>query len=188
MAIARDFGFIGRLCLDLAHTGDMGYGTQFERLTSPAELRRWLLLSRLRLPSVKINSEDMQNTKMLRGAVWRIAGAILQNTTPAAADIRLINRMGQQPGLVRELGIAAKSMHWHHPVIGAALATIAQDAVMLFGEPNQRIRLRRCENPGCKVVFYDDSRPGLRRWCASNRCGDRMRAKSYRKRHKAQDV
>ena len=33
MAIAKDFGFIGRLCLDFAQTGDMGYGSQFERLT-----------------------------------------------------------------------------------------------------------------------------------------------------------
>jgi len=87
----------------------------------------------------------------------------------------------QKPGLIPSASTTGSA-------IGAALATIAQDAIMLFGEPAQRKRLRRCENPGCKVVFYDDSRPGRRRWCASNRCGDRMRAKSYRKRQKAQGV
>jgi predicted RNA-binding Zn ribbon-like protein len=90
--------------------------------------------------------------------------------------------------LVRALNPAANSMRWHHPTVTGALATIAQDAVTLFGEPTQRSRIRRCENGGCRVVFYDDSRPGLRRWCASNRCGDRMRARLYRARHKGKLV
>ena len=45
MAIAKDFSFVGRLSLDFAQTGDMGYGARFERLTVPSELQRWLALS-----------------------------------------------------------------------------------------------------------------------------------------------
>ncbi len=188
MAIAKDFGFIGRLCLDLAHTGDMGYGARFERLTTPAELGRWLQLSPLRLPRVRISLQDLKSARMLRGAIWRVVGAVVGRTNPAAGDIRLMNRMARQPGLTRELDLAARSMHWHQPAAARALATIAQDAVMLLGDPTQRKRIRRCENAGCKVVFYDDSRPGLRRWCAANRCGDRMRARLYRKRHKTKSA
>lgn len=185
MAIAKDFVFVGRLCLDFVHTGDMGYGTRFERLTGPSELRRWLSLSQLQLVRVKITAEDLEHAKMLRGAIWRVAEAILGHAVPTSADIQLINKMACQSGLARKLDREAKSMGWHRPTIAAALGTIAQDAVLLFGDPLQRPRLRRCENPDCKTVFYDDSRPGLRRWCASNRCGDRIRARVYRERHKS---
>ncbi len=185
MAIAKDFGFIGRLCLDFAHTGDMGYGSRFERLTSTAELQRWLLLSPLHLANVRIKSEDLDNAKMLQRAIWRVVVAVVERKIPAAADIRVLNRMACEPGLVRELGPAARSIRWHRPTVGAALATIAQDAVVLLGDPTQRRRIRRCDNPRCRVIFYDDSRPGLRRWCAPNRCGDRIRAQVYRKRHRS---
>jgi predicted RNA-binding Zn ribbon-like protein len=185
MAIAKDFGFIGRLCLDFAHTGDMGYGSRFERLTNRSELQRWLSLSPLHLSHVGIRSADMDSAKRLRRGIWRVAVALVARATPAAADIRVLNRAACRPGLVRKLNPAAKSIRWHRPTIGRALATIAQDAVVLFGDPTQKGRMRRCENPRCSVIFYDDSRPGRRRWCVPNRCGDRIRARVYRERHRS---
>lgn len=185
VAIAKDFKFVGRLCLDFAQTGDMGWGTKYERLTSPAELERWLSLSPLQLSRVRLASEDLLRARMLRQAIWRVAEAIIAGRAPRIVDIRLINGSARQPNLVRELDSNATSMRWHHPTADAAFATIAQDAVVLFGDPAQRARLRRCENQGCRVIFYDDSRPGLRRWCASNRCGDRIRARMYRDRKRS---
>jgi predicted RNA-binding Zn ribbon-like protein len=185
MAIAKDFIFFGRLCLDFAHTGDMGCGARFERLTHASELQRWLSLSPLQLATVKIAAKDLDNAKKLRGAIWRVAEAILGRTVPTSDDISRINRMACQPGLTRQLDSQAKSMRWYRPTIAAALGTIAHDAVVLFGDQAQRSRIRRCENPQCRAVFYDDSRPGRRRWCASNRCGDRVRARLYRERHKS---
>jgi predicted RNA-binding Zn ribbon-like protein len=185
MAIAKDFVFVGRLCLDLVHTGDMGYGRLFERLTVPSELRRWLSLCSLRLTAVKTTTWDLKQAKRLRGAIWRVANAVLDEVTPSAADVRVINDMACRPGLVRALDRHAKSTRWRRPMVRLAMATIAQDAVVLFGDEGQRARLRRCENPVCRSVFYDDSRPGRRRWCASNRCGDRMRARLYRQRQRA---
>jgi predicted RNA-binding Zn ribbon-like protein len=185
VAIAKDFRFIGRLCLDFAQTGDMGWGTRYERLTSPSELQRWLSLSPLQLSKVRVTPENLQQARTLRGAIWSVAEAVLAGTRPRTLDVRLINGSAGQANLARELDAKAKSMSWHHPTTAAALATIAQDAVVLFGDPVQRARLHRCENPRCRVIFYDDSRPGLRRWCASNRCGDRVRARAYRDRKRS---
>jgi predicted RNA-binding Zn ribbon-like protein len=184
VAIAKDFRFIGRLCLDFAQTGDMGWGSQYERLTDPSELQRWLALS-LVLPKLRISREDLRQAKLLRGAIWRVAEALLAGGVPRPRDINLINRVAGQPNLVRELEPGAKSMRWRRPTVTAALATIAQDAVVLFGDPVQRARLRRCENSPCRVIFFDDSRPGLRRWCASERCGDRVRTRQFRQRMKS---
>ena len=185
VAIAKDFKFIGRLCLDFAQTGDMGWGAKYERLTSPAELQRWFALSPLQLSRVRVAAEDLRRARSLRRAIWRLAEAVLSETTPRTVDIRLINGSACQPNLARELDSKASSMRWRRPTAAAALATVAQDAVVLFGDSAQRARLRRCEDPHCRVIFYDDSRPGLRRWCASNRCGDRTRARLYRDRKKS---
>jgi hypothetical protein len=145
MAIAKDFVFFGRLCLDFAHTGDLGYGSRFERLTSPGELQRWLSLSPLALPKVPIRPGDLRRAKALRGAVWRIAIAVLERRLPDTDDVRLLNAIGCGPSLVRKLDAALKSSPWHRPTFKAALATIAHDAVVLFGDPKQLARMRRCE-------------------------------------------
>src|SRR6185503_14887917 len=91
MARAKDFKFFGRLCLDFAQTGDMGWGTRYERLTSPSELQRWLSMSPLQLPSVRVTSEDLPRAKILRRAIWRVAEAVLADTVPRPADVRVIN-------------------------------------------------------------------------------------------------
>jgi len=183
MAKAKDFSFVGRLCLDFAQTGDMGWGTQYERLTSPSELGRWLTLCPLRVAVTSITAADVEQAIGLRKAIWQVSQAVLAGDKPRLADIRRLNVAARRWGLVRELTADGTSMRWHHPNVAAALATIAQDAVLLFGDSEQRTRLRRCENSTCRVVFYDDSRPGARRWCFPNRCGDRVRAREYRWRH-----
>ena len=182
MARAKDFSFIGRLCLDFAQTGDMGWGTRYERLTSPSELGRWFTLCPLDVAVSSITAADLARAIGLRTAIWRVAQALLAGDKPRAADIRRLNLDARRPPLVRALSPDGISLRWHQPNLDAALATIAQDAVLLFGSSSQRARLRRCENSACHVVFFDDSRPGARRWCAANRCGDRIRAREYRRR------
>src|SRR5262245_15466552 len=109
MAIAKDFVFFGRLCLDFAHTGDMGYGSSFERLTSPGELQRWLSLSSVALPNIRITAEDLHRAKALRGAIWRIANAVLERRVPEAGDVRLLNAIAREQCLIRQLDAAATS-------------------------------------------------------------------------------
>ena len=183
MARAKDFSFVGRLCLDFAQTGDMGWGMQYERLTGPSELGRWLRLCPLHVDVASITRADVEQAIGLRKAIWATAQALLAGDLPGVADVRRLNVEARRPGLVRALAAGGTSMHWYRPNVAAAIATIAQDAVVLFGDSEQRARLRRCENSSCRVVFFDDSRPGARRWCFPNRCGDRVRAREYRRRH-----
>ena len=183
MARARDFSFIGRLSLDFAQTGDMGWGPRYERLTSPSELGRWLTLCPLHVAVAAITAGDLAAAIGLRKAIWSVSQALLAGDNPRASDVCRLNIHARRSGLVRELAADGTSMRWYRPTMAAALATIAQDAVLLFGDSQQRARLRHCENSACQVVFFDDSRPGARRWCAPNRCGDRIRAREYRRRH-----
>src|SRR5690242_12065714 len=77
MAISKDFRFLGRLCLDFAQTGDMGWGTRYERLETPADLSRWLSRSPLALVNIHVSSDELSRAKTLRAALWRVASAIV---------------------------------------------------------------------------------------------------------------
>jgi predicted RNA-binding Zn ribbon-like protein len=46
-------------------------------------------------------------------------------------------------------------------------------------------RLRRCERPECRLVFYDTTRSATRRWHAESPCGLRERQRRHRARSRA---
>jgi predicted RNA-binding Zn ribbon-like protein len=71
-------------------------------------------------------------------------------------------------------------LRWYanDPVTGT-LALVARDALDLATSP-AAARLRECADPECRAVFLDASRPGQRRWCSMDECGNR--AKKQRRR------
>ena len=66
----------------------------------------------------------------------------------------------------------------------AVIASIARDAVGLFGGPDAA-RIRECEDPPCTRLFIDTSRAGSRRWCDMSGCGNRAKAAGFRARRTA---
>lgn len=45
-------------------------------------------------------------------------------------------------------------------------------------------RLKMCAAEECRRVFFDRSKPATRRWCMSTLCGNRIKTRSYRERHR----
>ncbi len=70
------------------------------------------------------------------------------------------------------------------PTAPAALATLARDAVDLFGGPLAS-RIRVCAAADCGLLLVDTSRPGRRRWCSMQRCGNRAKIRDHRARRTA---
>jgi predicted RNA-binding Zn ribbon-like protein len=62
------------------------------------------------------------------------------------------------------------------------LAAIARSGAELIAE-GAASRLRRCGNPNCQLLFYDDSRTHRRRWCSMAHCGNRSKVAAFAKRH-----
>lgn len=54
---------------------------------------------------------------------------------------------------------------------------------MELTEGSDLARLKRCANPDCSYVFYDESTNGSRRWCFSNVCGNLMHVRAFRARN-----
>ena len=57
----------------------------------------------------------------------------------------------------------------------------AADALILAELP----RVRRCADPRCQRVFFDNTKNGRRRWCDMATCGNRAKAARHREKLKA---
>jgi predicted RNA-binding Zn ribbon-like protein len=177
----------GRLCIDFTQTGGESppVRAHYETFHQPADFAAWLADCPLNVPGVTVTPDEFAQALALREAIWRSAQAIRQSLEADPADLALINHAASLPDLAPEISGDGQSMDWRGPLTGsAALSTIARDAIDLF-TGDLRTRIRECEGPNCALLFVDASRPGLRRWCHMDRCGNRYKTAAYRKRKKS---
>jgi hypothetical protein len=86
------------------------------------------------------------------------------------------------PELVPEPAVAGLTATWAVPVRATqALSTMAREMIELLSGPLAE-RIRECASDDCPLVFVDTSRPGARRWCAMERCGNRHKLRALRAR------
>jgi predicted RNA-binding Zn ribbon-like protein len=57
----------------------------------------------------------------------------------------------------------------------------AADALIL----GELTRVRRCADPRCQRVFFDNTKNGRRRWCDMSTCGNRAKAARHREKLKS---
>jgi len=62
------------------------------------------------------------------------------------------------------------------------LAAIARSGAELIASGHSSA-LRRCSNPNCQLLFYDNSRTHRRRWCSMALCGNRSKVATFARRH-----
>jgi predicted RNA-binding Zn ribbon-like protein len=170
---------LGSLALDLVATVADRPGSHRERLQTPDDLDRWLVETGL-VRSPGASPEDLGDVRVLREAVWSLVECSLADGTPRPADRRLVNDWAARHPHVPQLG-AGWSPAPGSSEVGSALSAVARDAVDLLAGPD-RTRIRRCGR--CTLHFVDRSRPGNRRWCSMELCGNRSKAEAYRDRHK----
>ncbi|WP_342724592.1 ABATE domain-containing protein [Bradyrhizobium sp. B097] len=184
--------FGGRVCLDFANTLDWRTShdpqeliPDYAALLSWSERRGTLPLAAIR--KLKAHSASsaamaaMQKAHDLRRDIWSISDALRDGRS---ADLRLVNQMlaaaPRQPDLVRQdrgyrhalAGTDVTEPLW--PVLWSLTALLASDDASRIG---------CCEADGCGWFFVDESPNRSRRWCSSEVCGNRERARrAYAKR------
>lgn len=181
----REFVFrSGRLCLDLVATLGSRAHLNLERLGTPADLDRWLLLAGCQGGGPPATHLDHRTALELREAVYELASIRLQVSGAQAADaLEVVNRLANEPPLVPTLR-ADFSAAWSGGV-QEALSQVARDAVDLFSGP-WADRIRECSGPECTVLFVDTSRPGRRRWCSMEDCGNQAKSAGLRAKRREQ--
>ena len=173
----------GALCLDFAHTGGEGEYAVHETLHRPADLSEWLAQPPLSAAvTAPVTSRELAAAKALRQAIWITAHERAARRPLSPEAMKIINRAAVAAPLVPELDATDLTARWAPPVrAGQALSTFAREMIELLSGPLSD-RIRECASDNCPLVFVDTSRPGARRWCAMERCGNRQKLRALRDR------
>jgi predicted RNA-binding Zn ribbon-like protein len=166
--------------LDLVATVGERWGRRFERLRSPGDLNRWLRDTGL-AEAPDATEDDLEAVRGLRAAVY---GAV-----EAASDRRplptwardTLNRSARAPTRIPQVSRVGYLRYEDGGAVRAAVSEVARDAIDLIASTDLG-RVRECAADDCARIFLDQSRPGTRRWCSMQTCGNRAKVRSHRAR------
>jgi predicted RNA-binding Zn ribbon-like protein len=170
----------GRLCLDFVATVGERWRRSFERLLTGEDLARWILETGMVQTAPAVSSGQLEAGRVLREAINRLARPGLE---PEPRDREEVNRWAARAPVAPQLTPEGELVWAAARPMEAMFAAIARDAVDLLTGP-LAARIRECSAPDCALLFVDASRPGRRRWCSPEACGNRTRTKAYRQRRK----
>jgi predicted RNA-binding Zn ribbon-like protein len=170
-----------------------------DRLTSLETAARWLTdhevisdprwVTRLgRTPSARAATLD--RLVSTRTALRDVAHAVAHGDAPADAALAEVNRALAARETVQLVAArdGVRLGHSHHgDMVDDVLARIAEPIARQIGEGRED-RFRICANDTCQWIFFDESRPGNRRWCDMATCGNQAKARRHRARRNAPEA
>lgn len=150
-----------------------------EWLSSPEAFAAWLEDVGLPLDG-EPSDDELRRALDLREALRDLLHAN-NGEPPAPESIAIVNDVARSAGVVVGLDRAAQvqleaSASGVDGALGAIVAVCF--SAMLDGSWS---RLKACRN--CHWAFHDFSRNRSARWCSMTLCGNRLKTRSYRRRH-----
>ncbi|MBV9421533.1 MAG: ABATE domain-containing protein [Solirubrobacterales bacterium] len=171
----------GRLCLDFVSTLGSRRSLELERLASPSDLRRWAHEAGIAEPQ-RVDRADLARALKLREAIYAL---LTDGPLDRSEAVATINLAAGHPPLVPQLDISGQQSTWVPTAgINQVLSTIARDAIDVLSGPI-RARVKECAGADCTILFLDTSRPGTRRWCSMEVCGNQIKSAVLRAKRKA---
>src|ERR1700677_5054012 len=171
--------------LDVRHFTHHGVQhVQGDELAGPRELAVWMSQRGLSSTGTKITPAMFDSALQLRASVRGYLECDPAERRKDNAAVRsLTNTMKLFP-LVAEAG-DDRSMVLRGARGDALAGLSAVVAEMYDGSIKGTLdRLKMCAAEECRRVFFDRSRPSTRRWCMSTLCGNRIKTRTYRERHR----
>jgi predicted RNA-binding Zn ribbon-like protein len=178
----------GALCLELVPTGGPGALAHWEVLHEPADLVAWV--ERSRLPSglePTVSERELGRARELRNALLRLAADRANGRPLQPGHLDIVNAAAAEPPLVARLAPDGTRVWAPGATATQLLSTVARDAIDLFTGPYAD-RIRECGGHNCALLFVDTSRPGRRRWCSMEHCGNRAKARAFRSRQVTEEA
>jgi predicted RNA-binding Zn ribbon-like protein len=169
----------GRACLDFCHTGGDGPLARFELLHDADSLARWLGVVLKADGIVRGPQDSVARARRLRGAIWTAAHDLVAGRPIQDSCRRTINAAAEREPCVPRLGPDGVVTFARPIPVHQVLSSLARDAIDLFGGP-LATRIRVCQAGDCGLMFVDQSRPGARKWCSMQRCGNLAKVRRYR--------
>ncbi|HEX8067558.1 MAG TPA: CGNR zinc finger domain-containing protein [Thermoleophilaceae bacterium] len=155
-----------------------------EELDSPASLRRWLAERDLIARNAKLGEPDLRRAIELREALRLLLHA--NNGAPVDADaLETVNAAARASQLVvRFDGEGGARLEPARRGLDGALGTLLAIAYRSMVDGTWE-RLKACPEETCGWAFYDRSRNRSSTWCSMAVCGNRAKARAFRRRHGA---
>ncbi len=184
-------GFVrvgGRLVIDLLNTVSARDGIPVDLLDTPEDLPVWAdVVGMSYARNIGVRSEaELTELREFR-EVLREGLRRWRDGDPASPGLiaRLNRELARDPRHV-SLRMLDGELVAEKISTGGALdrlcADVAASLARMLGR-DDRLRYRACANETCRFTFYDDSKPGTRRWCSMELCGGRAKARAFRLRH-----
>jgi predicted RNA-binding Zn ribbon-like protein len=170
-----------RWSLDLCSTLLWRHVDPVELLRRPEDLSHWLVAAQLCTEAVEVSQAQLGEARTLREAMYRLFGQRLGGASLGAADVASVNAAATRAGRFPQLTVAGRVAWSASEPVSAALAAVAADGIDLLTDTLAE-RVRECAAADCAFLFVDTSRPGTRRWCAQDRCGNREHVRQHRAR------
>jgi predicted RNA-binding Zn ribbon-like protein len=151
-----------------------------DELATPAQLRDWLQTCGLLEGGVDVSEAEHRETLRLREALRNFVAVPPQARSSSTGA--LVTSAG---GFPLEVAVAADRVLSLRPVAARATSGLGRVLVELvrISDDGRLERVKTCDSDECRWVFYDRSKPSNRRWCSSERCGNREKTRAFRKRH-----
>lgn len=182
----------GRVSLDFIRTLRWrGSAGELEELDSAEALGAWVSQFGPYGPGTDIAAASPRALRTARETREAVYALLKSARTTSTADCppearALLNKAASGPTPHPVLDGRGVLSHTAAEPVAALLALIARDALDLATSPLLS-RVRDCAGPSCGAWFLDTSRPGTRRWCSMDRCGNQAKKSTWRTRHATHD-
>ncbi len=154
----------------------------FDELSSPKALEHWLSEHKLLRDRRHLSQTDVTHATAVREALrdllaanegQRVGKDAVETLSRAARSAQLL--VDFKPDGSAELQPAALGVD---AALGELLAITVRS--MLDGSWQ---RMKACHDDSCRWAFYDRSKNSSSNWCSMRVCGNRAKARKFRKRH-----
>jgi len=155
--------------------------TNWEGLSTPADLSAWMAERGLLPAGRRLTERDLAAARAFRETLRDVLGANAGHADGSEALGRLAHIAARYPlrmGLNGGARLDGDGGGGVASAVARLLGTIYDAMTVGTWE-----RLKVCRNDECAWAFYDHSRNHSGAWCTMAVCGNRMKGRTFRRRH-----
>jgi predicted RNA-binding Zn ribbon-like protein len=150
-----------------------------DELATPAQLQKWLQVRGLLKRGLEVSRTEHREAVEFRDALRSLLAATPAERVTAAGPLEaLAARFPLGVTISRDRTF---DLHAIGTRATSGLGNVLVELIRLT-DSGRLDRVKTCDSDECRWVFYDRSKPGNRRWCSSDRCGNRDKTRNYRDR------
>ena len=174
-------------CLDFLNSEFRDFRGRWQRddLLNPGWfetfLARWGL--QIDLPP---ETAPLKEFEVLRTTMTRIVEAI-PTGNPAQDDLNELNTIMQRVPSTMQISWDGLEFHLEALPLKKDWQWVMMELAASFSDllvHHDTLRVKVCENPYCRSIFYDESKSRTKRWCTNDKCANLWKVRRFRERHK----